>query len=197
MNCPVTGLRCESTGCSIYINGKCGKQPTVPLTPPASGTPSWRKNLERIREELAPGFQSVLDIAISKIDGVIQAERRRCEALDRQRQADTQAFELLKHQVEQAESRAADLRTEMQAIADAVGRAGDWHDLAGDVRALESRAASATALLRECRNALTTGYVNCRGDKCRQLNCTACFGDDAESYDALIARIDAASGEAG
>ena len=61
----------------------------------------------------------------------------------------------------------------------------------------ESRAASATALLRECRNALTTGYVNCRGDKCRQLNCTACFGDDAESYDALIARIDAASGEAG
>ena len=31
-------------------------------------TPTWQENLARIRQELAPGFQDVLDKAISKIE---------------------------------------------------------------------------------------------------------------------------------
>ena len=33
-----------------------------------SSAPSWQANLARIRQELAPGFQAVLDLAIRKIE---------------------------------------------------------------------------------------------------------------------------------
>lgn len=30
------------------------------------------------------------------------------------------------------------------------------------------------------------GYIDCNGDKCRQKNCTACYGDDAVGFDSGI-----------
>ena len=52
---------------------------------------------------------------------------------------------------------------------------------AQEAKASEMRAALGYAC-RFCHG----GYIDCNGDKCRQKNCTACYGDDAVGFDSGI-----------
>ena len=54
--------------------------------------------------------------------------------------------------------------------------------------------------LRRVKEDIPSGYLNCGGDKCRQSNCRACFGDDAVEYETkyisdLLSEFERAKGE--
>ena len=48
-----------------------------------------------------------------------------------------------------------------------------------EIADLRARVEELEGALRKAQQFVHIGYIDCAGDKCRQSNCTACYGDDA------------------